>query len=241
MTDCKPVHTLVDTAGKIGALDGDLLTDLTSYRSLAGAFQYLMFTRPDISYAVQQVCMHMHAPHTSHFNALKRILRYVKGTMATDLYLRRNPISSLIACTDADWAGCPDTRRSTSGYCVFLGDNLISWSSKRQTTISRSSAEAEYRGVANVVAELCWICNLLLELAHPPKRASLVYCDNVSAIYMSGTPYSTNAPNILKSTSILFETKSGWSHSCSTCSFATSTGRYLHERIAPGVIRRLQI
>ncbi|KAK9061543.1 hypothetical protein SSX86_018725 [Deinandra increscens subsp. villosa] len=110
MTDCNPVQTPVDTNGKLSASDGDLLDDPTTYRSLAGALQYLTFTRPDISYAVQQ------------------------------------------------------------------------------TVVSRSSAEAEYRGVAHVVAEVCWLRNLLLELGTPPRRTSLVYCDNVSAIYMSGNP-----------------------------------------------------
>ncbi|GKC65842.1 ribonuclease H-like domain-containing protein [Tanacetum coccineum] len=86
----------------------------------------------------------------------------------------------LVGYTDADWAGCPSTRGSTSGYCVFLGDNLLSWSVKRQHTISRSSAEAEYRGVANVVAETAWIRNLLRELHSPLLTATLVYCDNVT-------------------------------------------------------------
>ncbi|CAH9059313.1 unnamed protein product [Cuscuta europaea] len=92
------------------------------------------------------------------------------------------------AYTDADWGGYPDTRRSTSGYCVFLCDNLLSWSSKCQPTLSRSSVEAEYRGVANVVAELCWLRNLLLELHHRPHKASVVYCDNISVVYLSGNP-----------------------------------------------------
>ncbi|GJV65068.1 ribonuclease H-like domain-containing protein [Tanacetum coccineum] len=83
---------------------------------------------------------------------------------------------------------CPATRRSTSRYCVFLGDNLLTWSSKRQDTLSRSSAEAEYRGVANVVAETSWIRNLLRELHTPLFTATLVYCDNVSVVYMSANP-----------------------------------------------------
>jgi hypothetical protein len=96
-----------------------------------------------------------HAPRTPHLALVKRILRYVKGTLSSGLHIGTGSIDSLTGYSDADWAGCPDTRRSTSGFCVFLGDNLISWSSKRQTTVSRSSAEAEYRAVAHVVAECC--------------------------------------------------------------------------------------
>ena len=130
----------------------------------------------------------MHDPRESHFNALKRILRYVKGTISHGLQLNRSAPTSLIVYTDADWAGCPKTRRSTSGYCVFLGDTLISWSSKRQNTISRSSAEAEYRGVGNGVSEATWLRNLLLELKCPLHRATIVYCDNVSVVYLSTNP-----------------------------------------------------
>lgn len=188
MQSCNSVSTPVDTNSKLSATTGSPFHDPTMYRSLAGALQYLTFTRPDISYAVQQVCMHMHAPTTNHWNALKRIIRYIKGTSSLGLSLGSASSPSLVAYTDADWAGCPDTRRSTSGYCIYFGDNLISWSSKRQGTVSRSSAEAEYRGVANVVAEICWLRNLLLELNRPLSRATIVYCDNVSAIYLSGNP-----------------------------------------------------
>ncbi|GJT36124.1 ribonuclease H-like domain-containing protein [Tanacetum coccineum] len=96
--------------------------------------------------------------------------------------------SLLIAYSDADWVGCPATRWSTSGYCVFLGDNLLTWSSKRQDTLSRFSVEAEYRGVTNAVAEKSWICNLLRELHTPLFTATLVYCDNVNAVYVSANP-----------------------------------------------------
>nr|KYP54496.1 hypothetical protein KK1_000684 [Cajanus cajan] len=188
MTSCKPATTPVDTKAKLSISSGSPYEDAKHYRSLAGALQYLTFTRPDISYVVQQVCLHMHDPKDEHMNALKRILRYIQGTLDYGLHLYKSAISSLISYTDVDWGGCPDTRRSTSGYCVFLGDNLISWSSKRQPTLSRSSAEAEYRGVANDVYESCWIRNLLLELHCLIDKATLVYCDNVSAIYLSGNP-----------------------------------------------------
>ncbi|GKC12993.1 ribonuclease H-like domain-containing protein, partial [Tanacetum coccineum] len=120
--------------------------------------------------------------------ALHAFLRYVRGTIDHGLQLHVSSISQFTAYTYVDWAGCPVTRRSTSGYCVFLGDNLLSWSAKWQVTLSRSSAKAEYRGVTNVVAETAWIQNLLLELHTPLSTATLVYYDNVSAVYMSTNP-----------------------------------------------------
>jgi hypothetical protein len=93
----------------------------------------------------QQICLHMHDPREPHLTALKRLLRYLRGTIDYSLHLHRSPSTELVVYTDADWAGCPDTRCSTSGYAVFLDGNLMSWSSKRQPVVSRSSAEAEYR------------------------------------------------------------------------------------------------
>ncbi|GJV20114.1 ribonuclease H-like domain-containing protein [Tanacetum coccineum] len=136
----------------------------------------------------QQLCLYMHDPQEPHLNAMKRVLRYFRGTTDLGLQLLRSTTSQLIAYSDADWAGCPATSRSTSGYRVFLDDNLLTWSSKRQDTLSRSSAEAEYRGVANVVAETSWIRNLLRELHTSLFTATLVYCDNVSAVYMYANP-----------------------------------------------------
>ncbi|GKB37360.1 ribonuclease H-like domain-containing protein [Tanacetum coccineum] len=134
------------------------------------------------------VCLHMHDPREPHLSALKRILRYVQGTMNYGLQLFSSSTTDLVAYSNADWAGCPTTRRSTSGYCVFLGNNLLSWFAKRQPTLSRSGAEAEYRGVANAVAETCWLRNLLRELHTPLSSATLVYCDNVSTVYLSANP-----------------------------------------------------
>jgi hypothetical protein len=130
----------------------------------------------------------MHDPREPHLTAVKRILRYLQGTIDLGLLLRRASTSGLIIYTDADWTGCPNTRRSTLGYAVFLGDNIVSWSLKRQNVVSRSSAEVEYRVVANGVAEACWLRQLLVELHSPLSRATLVYCDNISAIYLSINP-----------------------------------------------------
>ncbi|GKA80413.1 ribonuclease H-like domain-containing protein [Tanacetum coccineum] len=130
----------------------------------------------------------MHDPREPHLNAMKRVLRYLQGTTDLGLQLFWSTTSQLITYSDADWAGCPATRRSTSGYCVFLGDNLLTWSSKCQDMLSRSSAEAEYREVANVVDGTSWIRNLLRELHTPLFTATLVYCDNVSVVYMSANP-----------------------------------------------------
>jgi len=141
-------------------------------------------TRPDIQYAVQQACLYMHAPTTDQA-LVKRILRYVRGTCVLGLHLRPSTKLDLVAYSDADWSGCPDTRRSTSGFCIFLGDAMVSWSSKRQITVSRSSAEAEYRGVANAVAECTWLRQLLGELDCTLTKGTVVFCDNVSACYMS--------------------------------------------------------
>ncbi|XP_071727566.1 uncharacterized mitochondrial protein AtMg00810-like [Rutidosis leptorrhynchoides] len=197
MGNCNPSRTPIDTSTKL-TTSGPPVKDPIAYRSLAGALQYLTFTRPDIVYAVQQICLFMHDPREPHLAALCKIIRYVQGTLDLGLQLYASYTTSLVAYSDADWAGCPSTRHSTSRYCVFLGNNLLSWSSKRQHTPSRSSAEAEYRGVANAVAETCWIRNLLRELHFPLFSATLVYCDNVSAVYMLAIRFSISASNTLR-------------------------------------------
>nr|GEY21552.1 ribonuclease H-like domain-containing protein [Tanacetum cinerariifolium] len=136
----------------------------------------------------EQVCLYMHDPREPRLLALKRILRYIRGNIDHGLQLHASSMTQLVAYTNADWTCCPVTRRSTSGYCVCLGDNLLSWSAKRHVTLSHSSVEAEYHGVASVVAETPWIRNLLRELHTPLFTANLVCCDNVSAVYLSTNP-----------------------------------------------------
>ncbi|KAK3026335.1 hypothetical protein RJ639_041384 [Escallonia herrerae] len=132
---------------------GGLLPDSTVYRNMVGALQYLTMARPDIAYSVSLVSQLMHSSSTSHLQVVKRIFCYLKGIVRHGVLLL--PISnlSLSACTDADWAACPDSHRSTSGYALLLGSNVVSWSAKKHPTMSHVSAESEYRFVAYAVAE----------------------------------------------------------------------------------------
>ncbi|KAB2621335.1 hypothetical protein D8674_023517 [Pyrus ussuriensis x Pyrus communis] len=133
------------------------------------------------------VCQYMHSPRTIHLQAVKRILRYLKGTVDSGLWFTKSP-QFLTAWSDADWAGCPVDRRSTSGYCVFLGSNLISWSAKKQATVARSSTEAEYRSLAHTAAELTWVCKILHDISFPLLQKPVIYCDNKSAIALAFNP-----------------------------------------------------
>ncbi|XP_021822406.1 uncharacterized protein LOC110763832 [Prunus avium] len=131
----------------------------------------------------------MGSPTDLHMEAVKRILRYLKGTLGHGLPFHRSPNSTiLVAYSDADWAGCPDTRRSTTSYYMFLWSNLISWSAKKQRTVSRSSAEAEHRALTYACANTIWIQCLLQELQFPLRQPVLLNCDNLSETYMAANP-----------------------------------------------------
>jgi histone deacetylase 1/2 len=187
MHNCKPVDTPLATSEKLSLTNGDHLgaEDSTKYRSMVGALQYLTLTRPYICFAVNKVCQFLHAPTTAHWSAVKRILRYVQGTLTTGLQVRKSPSMIVSAFSDADWARCVDDRRSTGGFAVFFGANLISWSARKQPTVSRSSTEAEYKALANATAELMWVHKLLQELGVPHSPVARLWCDNLGAKYLS--------------------------------------------------------
>jgi hypothetical protein len=163
MAESKPYRAPCIAGSKMPKYDGEPPSDPAAYRHIVGALQYVTLTRPDIAYSVNQLCQHMHAPTSTHLTAAKRVLRYLKGTLNSGLYLCKVPIT-LTAFCDVDWAGNPDDQCSTTGYGVFLGPNLISWSAKKQHIVSRSSTEAEYRSLSLTTAELFWLCMLLKEL-----------------------------------------------------------------------------
>lgn len=127
----------------------------------------------------------MSAPRTSHFSAVLRILRYIKGTLFHGLHFSATSSLELSGYSDADWAGDPTDRRSTTGYCFFLGDSLISWRSKKQTVVARSSTESEYRALADTTSELLWLRWLLTDMGVSHSSATILQCDNQSAIQIS--------------------------------------------------------
>jgi histone deacetylase 1/2 len=170
--------------------EGETLSsdDSTRYRSIVGALQYITLTRPDIAFSVNKVCQFLHAPTTVHWTAVKRILRYLKGTLSLGLRLSKSGSTMVSAFSDADWAGCLDDRRSTGGFAVFFGSNLVSWSARKQATVSRSSTEAEYKALADATAEVIWLQVLLTELGVSQSRAACLWCDNIGATYLSKNP-----------------------------------------------------
>ncbi|KAG7568373.1 Reverse transcriptase RNA-dependent DNA polymerase [Arabidopsis thaliana x Arabidopsis arenosa] len=188
MLDCAPMPTpLPIQLNRVPYQDKEF-EDPTYFRSLAGKLQYLTLTRPDLQFAVNYICQKMHKPSVSDFALLKRTLRYLKGTIDMGLTLSTNTDSVLRAYSDSDHAGCTSTRRSTGGFCTFLGLNLISWSAKRQDSVARSSTEAEYRALSDTAAELSWISSLLKDIGIQQDRPAELYCDNLSAVHLTANP-----------------------------------------------------
>jgi len=190
MVDCKPMSTPLSTSEKLSLHEGSLLgpDDATQYRSIVGALQYLTLTRPDIAFPVNKVCQFLHAPTTVHWAAVKRILRYIKQCTQLGLNIHRSMSTLVSAFSDADWAGNVDDRKSTGGFAVFIGSNLVSWSARKQATVSRSSTESEYKAMANATAELMWVQTLLRELGVKSPQAAKLWCDNLGAKYLSANP-----------------------------------------------------
>jgi histone deacetylase 1/2 len=137
---------------------------------------------------VNKVCQFLHAPTTEHWSAVKRILRYIQDTSKIGITFIKSSSTLLSAFSDADWAGSIDDRRSTGGFAIFVGSNLVSWSARKQATVSRSSTEAEYKALANATAELIWVEALLGELGVKLKEKPCLWCDNLGATYLSVNP-----------------------------------------------------
>ncbi|CAA7024509.1 unnamed protein product [Microthlaspi erraticum] len=188
MTNAKPVLTPMASSPKLTLTSGKALANPTKYRQLVGSLQYLQFTRLDIAFAVNKLSQFMHCPTDDHWQAAKRILRYLAGTPSHGIFFSsKNPLN-LHAYSDADWGGDSFDYASTNAYIIYLGTHPISWSAKKQKGVARSSTEAEYRAVANAVAKLRWVCNILTELGIELPTPPTVYCDNVGATFLCANP-----------------------------------------------------
>ena len=182
------VVTPLDCNFKLQADVGELYSDPTQYRRLIGKLNFLTHTRPDIAFSVQHLSQFMQAPRLPHYQAALHVLRYLKTQPTLGILLHHEPSFSLLAYCDADWASCSHTHKSVTGYVIFLGQTLISWKSKKQQTVSLSSAEAEYRSMRRLVAELAWLSRLLHELTVDHITPIPLKCDNQAAIYIAKNP-----------------------------------------------------
>jgi hypothetical protein len=188
MLGAKEVSTPLSTTIALQLIDGTSSVDSTEFRRVIGGLQYLSLTHPNISFAVNKLSQFMHKPSTTHWTAAKRLLRYLKHTIYHGIHIRKNSRLNLMTYTDADWADNYDDRSSTSAYICFLGSNPISWSSKKQRAVARSSTEAEYRALANAASETIWLLSLFQELGLHLTSPPTLLCDNLGATQLSLNP-----------------------------------------------------
>jgi hypothetical protein len=164
MWDAKPTKTPADVNMKVYPNEGKELDEQAEYKTIIGSLIYLTFTRPDVAFIVWVLSRYMHKPRKPHMYAARRVLRYIKGTIGYGVEFKREQNAKLIRFCDADYAGDPSNRRSATGYVFLVGSSAVSWSSKRQPTVSLLTTEAEYRASANAAQELVWLVRLMKDL-----------------------------------------------------------------------------
>lgn len=188
MEDAKPSSTPVEVGLKLSEDDDSKFVDPTLYRSLVGSLMYLTATRPDITYGVSLISRFMEQPKRTHWEAGKRILRYVRGTLGDGIYYQKANGTKVIGYCDSDWAGSIDDSKSTSGNVFFVGSSAITWMSKKQQVVALSTAEAEYISLSLASCQALWITWVLEYLKHATKESPTIYCDNKSAIALTENP-----------------------------------------------------
>ena len=188
MLETKSVSTPLEDGYKVineGETEDQPYEDPKNYRRLVGKLIYLTLTRPDLCFAVNQVSQHMQAPKLHHWKMLERVLRYLSGAPGQGIWMGCNKSSSIVGYCDADWAGDKEDRRSTTGYCTFVGGNLVTWKTKKQKVVSCSSAESEYRAMRKLTNELIWMKAVLKDLGIEDSRPITMHCDNQAAIHIA--------------------------------------------------------
>lgn len=188
LENSKPLSLPLDSTVKLSPDEGLLLEDLSIYRKFVGKLLYLTVSRPDISFVVHHLSQFLQSPREPHLHAVQRVLRYLKATPFQGLYYDAKSSLQLEAYCDSDWGSCHHSSRSVSGVCLLLGTSLISWTSKKQPVVSRSTAEAELRALADTACDLSWFHLLLSELQIPQPRPTTIYCDNQAALDIAADP-----------------------------------------------------
>ncbi|XP_059301811.1 uncharacterized mitochondrial protein AtMg00810-like [Lycium ferocissimum] len=188
LQESSSIDTLLELNVKYRREEGDILPDPTLFQKLVGILNYLTITQLDISSAVQRVSQFMQAPYHLDLVVVRHIIRYVLGTSTRGLFFPSGSLIRLDAFSDSDWAGCPNTRRSVTGWCMFLGDSLISWKSKKQARVSKSSTESEYRVMYAACSEIVWLRGRLAEIGFPQSNPTPLHADNTSAIQIAINP-----------------------------------------------------
>jgi Reverse transcriptase (RNA-dependent DNA polymerase) len=188
MKECNPVATPMKLGTKLSKFDGGDHVDASKYRSLVGSLRYLTCTRPDIAYSVGIVSRFMEEPNHSHLKAIKRILRYIRGTESLGLFYSETNEYKLVGYSDSDWCGDVDDRKSTLGYVFYMGDTTSTWLSKKQPIVTLSTCEEEYVAAGGCVCHAIWLRRLLKELNFTQENVTQIYLDNRSAIELAKNP-----------------------------------------------------
>ncbi|KAM1482299.1 hypothetical protein ACFXTO_034627 [Malus domestica] len=184
MMDSKPARTPLVSKLKLD-VEEEPLTDLSTYQRLVGKLIYLTIMRPDIAYAVSLISQFMHSPTSIHWEMVKSLLRYLKGSVGRGILIKKNDSTHIMGYIDANWAGNALDRKSTTGFCTFIGGNLVTWKSKKQAVIARSSAEAEYHAMTSTTCELIWLKSLLADLGFLSTQPMYLYCDNQATMHIT--------------------------------------------------------
>ncbi|CAM8961061.1 unnamed protein product [Rhodiola kirilowii] len=187
-SECKPIRTPMESKHGLSLSSGPPLPDPSIYRRLVGRLIYLTITRPDLAFPVHVLSQYMQTPTEDHLRAAHRVLRYIKSAPSQGLLFSSSSSFDLAGYCDADWASCPLTRRSVSGYCMMLGSSVLSWKTKKQAVVARSSAESEYRALAGACGEVLWLVRLLGDMRVHVSPPVPIHCDNQAAIHIARNP-----------------------------------------------------
>jgi len=228
LTEAKSEKFPMEQNLKLTLTDDDLLYYPTKYHKLVGRLIYLIVTRPNIVYSIRILSQFMQEPHKTHWDAAFWVMKYINGTLGQGLLLPFDNDLKMKDYYDSDWGGCRITRRSISDYCIFLGNSLVFWKPKKQTNVSKSSTEAEYRAMANACLELTWLHYILQDLKVSIRLSTPLYCDNQATLHMQQILYFMSVQSISIDYHIVRRKVASLDDKSITCLFTLLFSRYIY-------------